>query len=126
MKVLACDTGTRRHGFALSDSKGLFVVRTWTAEAGEKPEKPILESAKREGLSEVVLGLPLTMSGTESDQSVWVRALGKSIEEGGVGVCWVDERLTTPAGVRGPKRDEWAAATILEIALQQRRGVRGG
>lgn len=121
MRVLACDPGTKRLGFAISDEEGRMAVRAWHEDAGDDPAGAILAAVREAGLSAVCLGLPLRMEGGESMASVWVRGLAADLEEAGVSVEFVDERLTTPRGAAPGERDAAAARTILETALARRR-----
>ena len=100
----------------------------------------MLDAARREGASVVVVGLPLRLDGTESPQTERVRvfaaALAAAAEPAGVSVVLEDERLTTriaqrQVGTSGLPRsrrqekgrlDEVAAVLILESYLARTAG----
>jgi len=124
MRVLSLDYGSARCGCALSDPTGTIVT----------PLAAVKRPASRRGLSElcslaqerevelVLVGLPLSLSGRDSDQTREARAFAAALsrrlgEE--VPVRMHDERFTTRIARRhgaGAKADEdsRAAAHLLE------------
>ena len=134
MRVLALDYGSARCGCALSDPTGTLAT----------PLGPVARPATRRGLNrvaalvaehdvrQVVVGLPLSLSGEESDQTRetrdfagrLARRLGK-----GVSVELYDERFTTRLAARNgsearASEDSRAAAHLLEDWLvRDREGV---
>ena len=89
---------------------------------------------KRDMIKEIALGLPLHMSGDESDHSLMCREFKERIEKEipGIKVVLIDERWTTKQATRTlleadlsrNKRkkviDKMAAVVILETYLQMR------
>jgi len=131
--VLALDYGSARCGCAVSDPTG--VVAT--------PLEPVLAPQSRRGLGRlaalveelgaerVVVGLPLTLSGGESQQTRESRAFAASLEHRlRVPVELYDERFTTRLAQRDPdgaqaSEDSRAAAHLLSDWLAARAGVSG-
>ena len=133
---MALDPGARRTGVAVSDELGLYAHPRPAIRGGARA---LLEAApalvEREGVDEVVVGLPLTLAGGDSDQTRAVRALaGRLRERLGVPVRLRDERLTTveaarrvPAAAarRDGTLDSAAAAVLLQAELDARAGGSG-
>lgn len=130
MRVLALDYGSARCGTALSDPTGTIVT----------PIDAIARPATRRGLSEiaalvaehgvtrVVVGLPLGLSGSDTDQTRETREFARRLERrlgSRVPVELHDERFTTRLAQRsgaaagGGRRgeDSRAAAHLLESWL---------
>jgi putative holliday junction resolvase len=121
MRVLALDFGTARCGCALSDPTG-----TLATPLGALPE-PATESGlerirslvRERGVERVVVGLPLSLSGADSEQTAATRAFAEALREqvSPVPVELYDERLTTRLAERTPgsaDEDSRAAAHLLE------------
>ncbi|MEZ5155161.1 MAG: Holliday junction resolvase RuvX [Solirubrobacterales bacterium] len=119
MRALAIDHGTARCGCALSDPSGTIVRPLDPIEPPEAAAVPALVA--EHGAEVVVVGLPVSLDGTEGDQAAAARAfaaeLAALIE---VPVETYDERLTTrmaAASRRSGSRaaeDSLAAAHLLE------------
>jgi putative Holliday junction resolvase len=119
----------------VSDELGLFAhPRPALHVAG--PGEVVAEVARlvaEEAISEVIVGLPLRLSGEDSEQTTRVRALVVRLREQlPVPVTEWDERLTTVQAsrhARGSARrrsgelDSAAAALVLQAALDARRPV---
>lgn len=123
MRVLALDYGAARCGCALSDPTGTLAT---PIDAVERPgtRKGIarLEALVRDREAErVVVGLPLSLSGGESEQTAEARAFAQRLEEAlRVPVELYDERLTTVQAQRTggtASEDSRAAAHLLEAWL---------
>jgi putative Holliday junction resolvase len=126
MRVLALDYGSARCGCAVSDPTG--VVAT--------PLEPILTPNTKRGLGRlraliaelgaerVVVGLPLSLSGTDSAQTAETRAFAQKLQGSvPVPVELYDERFTTRLAHRSGGRaseDSRAAAHLLEGWLASR------
>ncbi|HUR84745.1 MAG TPA: Holliday junction resolvase RuvX [Solirubrobacteraceae bacterium] len=128
MRVLALDYGSARCGAALSDPTGTLAT----------PIEPILRPGTRKGLARVgdlvrergvqrvVVGLPLSLSGADSEQTaetrLWAARLAERVN---VPVELYDERFTTLLASRDPgdpvaSEDSRAAAHLLEEWLTTR------
>jgi putative holliday junction resolvase len=130
MRVLALDYGSARCGCAVSDPTGTVVT----------PIDPIQRPASRRGLSDleqlvrdrgvqrVVVGLPLSLRGTDSEQTREARAFAERLAlrlGEAVDVEMHDERFTTVLAQRTPggrdsSEDSRAAAHLLEGWLSSR------
>lgn len=128
MRVLALDHGSARCGCALSDPTGALAT----------PIEPVLRPATRKGLARiaelvrerevqlVVVGLPLTLAGGDSAQTVEARTFAARLAERvSIPVELYDERFTTLMAQRHPgepgsSEDSRAAAHLLESWLTAR------
>ena len=96
MKILALDIGDRWVGIAISDPLGILPRPYTTIKAAElftSLEKII----EKEHISTIVVGLPTTMRGTESDQTKKVLAMTEDLKKIFPAIEWKmwDERLTS-------------------------------
>ena len=127
MRVLALDYGSARCGCALSDPTGTLAT---PIEAVERPASPAgqerLEALVREReVDRVVVGLPLRLSGGDSQQTEEARGFASTLARrlGGVPVELYDERLTTRLAARTggqASQDSRAAAHLLQSWLARR------
>ncbi len=120
MRVLALDYGSARCGCAVSDPTGVLAT----------PLEPILAPTSRRGLGRlralvaelsidrVVVGLPLSLSGRDSDQTREARRFAATLERSlPVPIALYDERFTTSLAARSGGRaseDSRAAAHLLQ------------
>ncbi|MBM4182721.1 MAG: Holliday junction resolvase RuvX [Gemmatimonadetes bacterium] len=99
MRALGVDFGVKRVGLAVSDPTGTVATPLETLQRREGKRAPIAEMARigrSLGVEHVVVGLPLNLKGEENDWCKEVRAVGTRLGERlGVGVSFVDERLTS-------------------------------
>lgn len=128
---MALDPGSRRTGVAVSDELGLYAHPRPALHGGARA---ILEAVpalvEREGVGEVIVGLPLTLAGGDSDQTRAARALAERLRERlDVPVRTRDERLTTAEAARHAPAararrdgslDSAAAAILLQAELDAR------
>lgn len=140
-RVLGIDYGERRVGLAVSDPTGTIAtpLETLTRRRGKRPPvAAVVRLAREHGAVALVLGLPLTLEGEESEWTREVRAFGEAAgERAGVPVHFVDERLTSVRAERvvrgglGLKRtqreekgrvDQTAALLILQGWLDRQKG----
>lgn len=97
-RILALDLGKRRIGLAISDELGITAQGLPTLERRNKrTDLAILRALARErGVTEMLMGNPLHMSGTAGRQSEWAQEFAGALEEcTGIPVRLWDERLTT-------------------------------
>ena len=104
MRVLGIDFGERRIGLALSDPTGTLAspLPTLKRRVGKRPPLAALAElvAARE-VEAVVMGLPLTLQGEDSDWTRTVRDVGQSLSgRTGVPVHFIDERFTSVVAER--------------------------
>jgi len=131
-RLLALDIGTRTIGLATASADW----RVATARETLRRTRPAADVAAlaavvaREGIVGLVIGLPLSMDGTDSPQTQSVRAQARNLAAAlGLPVLLWDERLSTAAveraliaadvsrAKRAARVDALAAAHILEGAL---------
>jgi len=140
MRFMGLDVGERRIGIAFSDEQGIVATprETLSRQNMEKDLTHLARLAKLEGVTAILVGLPVSMDGTEGPQAHKVRqfmvALGR---ETGLPVTAWDERLSTVAAERAlvsgdvsrARRreviDKVAAALVLQSYLDFRRSREG-
>jgi putative Holliday junction resolvase len=134
LRVLALDYGAARCGAAISDPSGTLAT----------PLEPVLRPGTRKGLQRVarlveelgaervVVGLPVSLSGGDSGQTLQTRAFAERLRGAvTVPVELYDERFTTALARRTGGEaalDSRAAAVLLDEWLNVRGGTadRGG
>lgn len=101
-RILALDVGERRIGVAVSDLLGITAqgVETIFTEGLERDLKRVGELARRYETDQLLLGLPMRMSGEEGLQAGRVRAFAERLSEMGLQVRFQDERLTSVSAER--------------------------
>jgi len=132
-RVGGIDFGTVRVGIAISDPTRMIAspLETYTRRNKNLDEKYFCELVSLERITQWVVGLPLHMSGDESEKSRQAREYGAWIfETTGIAVDYVDERFSSRqademlrAGSMSRKaskrrRDMLAAQVILSIYLE--------
>ena len=140
-KALAVDLGSRRIGLAVSDSSGSMAFPHSVIERSEDPGADLAAIARavaETGAGTVVVGLPLSLDGTDGPAARQARDQVKELVDvvDGAQVVLFDERLTTvsahaalvSAGRRGRERravvDSAAAAVLLQSWLDAGRPAR--
>lgn len=135
-RFLGIDYGTKRIGIALSDPDGRIAspVRVLRAAGSPSADADAVMAAARElEASDFVVGLPLNMDGTESEQTKTTRAFVAALETRTSSTIHIhDERLTSHAAdallaerdltrkKRKARQDAVAAAIILTGFLESR------
>lgn len=103
-RVLGIDLGERRIGLALSDPTATIAqpLPTLLRRRGKRPPwADILRIIEDYAVARVVIGLPLTLAGEESEWTAQVRAFGNTLERrSGLPVEYQDERLSSVAAER--------------------------
>ncbi len=138
MRVLGIDFGDKHVGLALSDQLGITVgpLDSYTLTGRHDQDgKHFLALIEKHDISEIVIGLPLRMDGTEGTRvaktrefAAWLKNVVKKP------VVFMDERLTShqaqgvirEENVREPgkkknREDQLAAMIILSTYLERRR-----
>ena len=126
---LGLDIGEKRIGVAISDPTGwLATGRTVVRSIGrDKDVVAIAKIVSDEAVTLIVVGMPLSLNGTEGPQAEKVRRFGKELSRATtVGIVFWDERLTTvearrylrDAGMRPSKQRANIDAAAAEILLQ--------
>jgi putative Holliday junction resolvase len=128
-RVMAFDPGSKRIGVAVSDPLRIVASPLTVIDAAD-PWEAIEALLDEYQPSEVVVGLPVSLTGGEGPSAERARAFGEELERRtGRSIRWVDERFTTQkaeealieGGVRRRQRketvDKVAAAVILQHYL---------
>jgi putative Holliday junction resolvase len=138
-KLLGLDLGTKTIGVAVSDAMRYSAtpLETIARTKFAVDAKRIAELVAENGISGIVLGLPLNMDGSEGPRAQSTRAFARNLaQKVEVPIVFWDERLSTSAvermmvdeaNIRRDKRaavvDKLAASYILQGALERlRRG----
>lgn len=136
MKIMAIDYGDARTGIAISDSLGMLTGFTTVIHAytPDKVAQAIAELIQQHQVTELVMGFPKNMDGTEGPRAELYKQFAALLEEttGLKPVLWDERRTTVDAhrilsqnNVRGKKRkntvDAVAASLILEGYLAFRK-----
>lgn len=142
-RLLAVDWGDRRIGLALSDELGMLATPAGVILRRPGKRAPVAELMRRAdalGATGYVLGLPLDLTGGETDRSREVRDVAaKLVARQPLPVRLVDERFTTTAALRSIREqggstrgrkeevDALAAAMLLDGVLRaMHQGVEPG
>lgn len=134
MRVLGVDLGKVRIGIAVMDwDSGIATPRQPLVAIGTltKDATQVVEAARKEEVSRVILGLPL-IDGEETKLSLVVRRFGEILRQSGLEIDYADESLSSheadtamlAAGMKSSQRkkalDSQAACVILERYRGQR------
>ncbi|MFZ4764391.1 MAG: Holliday junction resolvase RuvX [Roseimicrobium sp.] len=139
MRILGIDHGTVRIGLALSDDMAMFAHPLKTLDAHPDVELEIAAIIQQKRVGEIVIGLPLRMSGERGSAAERVDQFADRLRKllpHEVRIAFVDERLTSSAAERSlgfeGKRldreqkklvDQVAAVAILQDYLNSRAGA---
>jgi len=130
-RILALDLGARRIGVALSDP-GRIIAQAWRKfdvryDGDQRWMGELEHLIKEEKVTELLVGLPLHMSGEEGIQAENARKIGEILQQKtGCQVNYSDERLTTvsaertliDAGLSRKKRKEVRDSLSAQVFLQ--------
>ena len=123
--MLAVDHGEARVGVAVSDPSGTIATPVGVVEPPDAGEVATLVAERGAGL--VLVGLPVSLDGTEGTQAMAAREFGAAVAERvSVPVETYDERLTTRMAEQSARSgaraapDALAAAHLLESYLASR------
>jgi putative Holliday junction resolvase len=138
MRTLGIDIGIKRVGLALSDRTGTLATPWQVIESGGSIDTDVAKlaaiaaelKAEEDSLTTIVVGLPLRLDGTPTDQTGRARELAARLETvTGLPIVLQDERLTSTEAEqrlalrmpdwrkRKQKLDAAAAAIILQDYL---------
>ena len=132
---IGVDVGTVRVGVARSDLHGMLATPVETVKRGGGDIARVLAIAAELDAVEIVVGLPLALSGRETASTDDARGFARRLaQKGSTAVRLVDERLSTVsanAAIRQSGKsqkqsrsviDQVAAVIILQHALDHERG----
>lgn len=139
MRVLGLDVGERRIGIASGDTDTGIAVPAGVIENSPKATEDVAREAHARDAGVVVVGMPYSMSGRVGPQALAVQEFVRGLQEAGLVVETVDERLssaeaeralaggrTQGRGRRRPEKeavDAAAAVVILQAWLDGKRGL---
>jgi putative holliday junction resolvase len=138
-RILALDFGSKRIGLAVSDELGLTAQGLPTLQRSNKRNDldHLRRTIRQYGVSELVMGLPLRMSGSEGVQSDKVQVFAEELRRKfKLPVHLFDERLTSVEANRVLREsdmsirrraevvDQLAAVLILQSFLEFRKAGR--
>lgn len=131
---LGVDVGTVRIGVARSDVHGMLATPVETVPRGSGDRERLLEIASEVAAFEIIVGLPLALSGRETASTEDARDFARGLAaHTAIPVRLVDERLSTVsanAAIRSSGKsqkqarsviDQVAAVIILQHALDHER-----
>ena len=140
MNILGVDYGEERLGIAIGNYEILVATPLCQARAGSTKEKLNLieKIIKERQISHIILGLPLSLAGSDSNMSIRVRKFAHTLTKKlDVDVILWDERLTTKQveksliqiGVSRRRRrkvlDKLSACVILQSYFDHQKNVKG-
>lgn len=128
------DVGKARIGVARSDLHGILATPVVTVPRGAGDMASIVSVAQDSGSIEIVVGLPISLAGTDTASTADAREFaGRLARISGISVRLVDERLSTVSATRALQAsgrtarnsrqviDQVAAVIILQHALDLER-----
>jgi len=132
---IGIDVGTARIGVARSDPHGILATPVETVSRGTGDIERIAELVAEVGAVEIIVGLPLALSGRPTASTGDAQDFAERLTRLGIPVRMVDERLSTVAAqaalhdtgktTRTSRSiiDQAAAAIILQHALDTERST---
>jgi len=137
MRLVGIDFGERRIGVAAADDRLRLAIPVTTITVGDDPVADLVYLARDQRADELVIGLPLSLSGAEGPQAQRIRDVVAELETRiDIPIRLQDERLTTRQAERAapqkkkgvsrakagsPGRDAAAAAILLQAYLDSQR-----
>lgn len=129
---VAVDVGTARIGMARSDATGMLAVPLEAVAAGPSAITAVTDVIREWAAIEVIVGLPLHMSGREGSSTAMARDFAQDlVEQVDVPVRLLDERLSTVQAQRALREagrstrqsrsliDSASAVMVLQAALDR-------
>ena len=102
MRIVGIDLGERRIGVAAADDRLRIALPVETVEVRSEPADEIVRIAQEQRADELVIGLPLSLTGADGPQATVVREADASEARLSIPVHLHDERLTTSQALRAP------------------------
>lgn len=130
MRILGIDYGDKRIGLALSDPMEIIAgaLGTYNATGDDDADAEyIVETAAKNDVKLIVMGLPKNMDGSEGERATKVCRFGEILEgKSGLKVVYKDERLSSvsanrvldEANVHWKKRKNVVDTMAAQIILQ--------
>jgi len=131
MRIVGIDFGERRIGVAAADDRLRIAIPVETVEVKSDPVADIVKVAEDQRADELVVGLPLSLSGAEGPQAKRIREAVEQLSTRlTIPIHLQDERLTTAearrvvaVGKGGVGKDAIAASLLLQAYLDSHRPV---
>ncbi|MDP2917942.1 MAG: Holliday junction resolvase RuvX [bacterium] len=125
MPILSLDYGEKRVGVAVSDPENrvAFKRETIAYRSQEELIKKLERICREEKIEKIVIGLPISLSGKDSDQTKTVRDFAKYVKiKLNKDVVLEDERLTSKEAARNGVKDldSESARLILQSYLDKK------
>ncbi|MBT3690558.1 Holliday junction resolvase RuvX [bacterium] len=121
-KILGIDYGESKVGLAISDSDTKLAVPLEIIK-NEELEDKIKYFIDKELVEKIVIGLPISLDGTDTEQTKVVREYISYLKENfKVEIIPQDERLSTKEASRTGHDDDVAAMYILQTYLDSKYG----
>ncbi len=132
--ILAIDYGQKKLGIAISDDSRIFAVPVTTIHANKIPIQvdSIIKLTTHYDFLAIVLGIPLTLIGDETEQSKIVRTFAHELDKKiKLPIILYDEKFTSKIAnnilkdqgikrkVRNEEDDKIAASVLLQSLLDQ-------
>jgi putative Holliday junction resolvase len=136
MRIIGLDLGAKRIGVAAADDRTRVAVPVTTIDSGADPIAAIEALIQEQDADELVVGLPLTMTGAIGPQAQVTMELVERLRDRiALPVHTWDERLTTAQAVRSAPRfgraakgagtrDAVAATILLQAFIDSGRNTR--
>jgi putative holliday junction resolvase len=131
MRLIGIDFGERRIGVAAADDRMRMAIPLETVVVTGDPVDDLVRIVEDQHPDEVVIGLPLSLTGAEGPQALRIREVaGQLSERITIPVRFHDERFTTteaelvaPPAKRGKpdNRDSIAASILLQSYMDSQR-----
>ncbi len=124
MRYLGIDYGEKRIGIAVSDDEGMMAFPRTTLRNSPAILDDIARLCKEEQIEKIVLGVPVSFSGGQSEQAHTTIAFGEKLARyTNMPVVHENEVLSSKMadtlGVKRENRDQSAAAIILQSWLDR-------
>jgi len=121
MKILALDLGDQWTGIAISDALRIIARPLTTVATGELITA-LQEIIAHEPITDIVVGYPKTLKGTESEQTRKIKMMGTQLQAQFPAIAWHwwDERMTSKQAdqlVRPKTKEDKLGAHAVAAAL---------
>ncbi len=138
MRLIGLDLGEKRIGVAAADDRTRVAIPVTTVTVAADVVDSVVEIVREQRADELVVGLPLSLSGAVGSQGQLVLDIVEQLRERlEIPIHTWDERLTTVQAVRAPirprrgksartamaGRDAAAAAIMLQAFVDSRRSI---
>lgn len=128
MHILGIDYGTKRIGFAVGDTDQKIAFPRGVVEGRPPALDYVDKMIDQEGISKVVIGIPIRHSGEEGKLANEIRVFAQEVMERlGIEVVFQNEILSTkaiqPGTVTKEKTDAASAALILQSYFDQMKNM---